>query len=75
MLTNCEAVIIGNDSTLLYAHHNVSCVLEVLQQKLFTLMQWFQASKLSLDLKKAQNVIFNLSGSALPKIKIISAKY
>ena len=44
MLTNCEVVIYADDITLLYAHLNVYHILEALQWKLITLMQWFYAS-------------------------------
>ena len=66
MFTNCEVVIYADDTTLLYAHHNVYHILEALQQEL-TLMQQFHASKLWLNLMKTQYMIFNSRGTALPK--------
>ena len=69
MLTNCEAIIYADGTTLLYEHHNVCHILEALQQELVMLMQWFSASKLLLNLVKTQYMIFNVTENAFLKIK------
>ena len=76
VLTNCKTVIYADDTALLYAHHNVYHILEALKWELITLMQWFYASKILLNLRRTQHMIFNLRGIKLPtNSKIISAKY
>ena len=67
ILTNCEAIIYVDNTTILYAHYNVFCILEAFQWELITLMHWFYESKLSLHLMKTQ-YIFNLRGIILLKI-------
>ena len=55
----CLSLLFADDTTLIHSHHNLDILKIQMEQDIHTLMDWFKANKLTLNLSKTEVVLFS----------------
>ena len=62
-VTHCNTIMFADDTTLYKTHNNLRFLKWSLEQEVVTLLDWFRANKLTLNLDKTACILFQKSGS------------
>ena len=62
-VTHCNTILFADDTTLYETHNNLRFLKWSLEQEFVTLLDWFRANKLTLNLDKTACILFQKSGS------------
>ena len=62
-VTHCNTIMFADDTTLYKTHNNLRFLKWSLEQEFVTLLDWFRANKLTLNLDKTACILFQKSGS------------
>ena len=62
-LKNCSSILFADDTTLYKVHRNLTYLRWCLQDDINTMVDWFKANKLTLNVEKTICVLFQPSGS------------
>ena len=62
-VTHCNTIMFADDTTLYKTHNNLRFLKWSLEQEFITLLDWFRANKLTLNLDKTACILFQKSGS------------
>ena len=71
-------IMFADDNNLLYSHHDIKILFEVVNKKLRNIHEWFKANKLSLNIGKTNYVFFHknsIKDYAHLKLPKLSTKY
>ena len=61
----CLSLLFADDTTLLHSHQNLEILKTQLEQDIHTLMDWFKANKLTLNLSKTEVVLFSAQSTSM----------
>ena len=61
----CLSLLFADDTTLLHSHQNLEILKTQLEQDIKTLMDWFKANKLTLNLSKTEVVLFSARSTSM----------
>ena len=62
-LSFCNSIMFADDTTLYKTHNNLGYLKWSIEQDMSTLMDWFRANKLTLNLEKTACILFRKSGN------------
>ena len=62
-VSHCNTIMFTDDTTLYKTHNNLRFLKWSLEQEFVTLLDWFRANKLTLNLNKTACILFQKSGS------------
>ena len=62
---HCLSLLFADDTTLLHSHQNLGILKTQLEQDIHTLMDWFKANKLTLNLSKTEVVLFSAQTTSM----------
>ena len=62
-VTHCNTIMFADDTTLYKTHNNLRFLKWSLEQEFSTLLDWFRANKLTLNVDKTACILFQKSGS------------
>ena len=69
-LTNCDAILYADDSTLIYSGKNTTEIKENIEYDLNQCLDYFRANRMSVNLSKTEFIIFNLSNKVIDPISL-----
>ena len=61
----CLSLLFADDTTLLHSHQDLEILKTQLEQDIKTLMDWFKANKLTLNLSKTEIVLFSAQSTSM----------
>ena len=62
---HCLSLLFADDTTLLHSHQNLDILKSQIEQDIHTLMDWFKANKLTLNLSKTEVVLFSAQSASM----------